>query len=369
MKPSTIGFFLRALFLLLMTACSDDSPAPAAEEEGLAEHPAVFVILPPNGPGDNGYLDKMLSATMIYTIAHPGEVCIVIPQNPEEAAQIYNSLDFLILGNAMPDTVLSVFVGSEYKESLYRAEAPKSRHKVLLIEDDGEGAPEWLNTCMIERYGVCYLAGAMVGQRPASVIAAMPGDQLLERSLAGFRDGLASIGGKEPDSVYYLSDGYDGFKMQEKAQMLTDSIDNAHFFICHTLFPLAGFANQGVYNAASDVSLLQIIGMDKDYSHMSDKIPFSIVYAVDSLLLDCLNRWDAGESMPKRRMEGLDSPYIQMVFNERWNSNGILYNWENPDDIFEPGDEFIPVTVDFWKERRNKFMEKAIREEKAYAIY
>ena len=49
-------------------------PTPLPEEEGIDDTPEAFVIFPPNGPGDNGYLDKVLSAVSRFSIEYPGKV-------------------------------------------------------------------------------------------------------------------------------------------------------------------------------------------------------------------------------------------------------------------------------------------------------
>lgn len=361
------GFFLpllASLLCLTFLSCGEDSSSPLSEEDHETAIPKIFFVFPYNGPGDNGYLDKILHAAAEYTIVHPGEACIILPQDSLEAAGTYKNICELTSMAADRDTVLSIFVGLEYKESLYNAPPPKSNHEVLLLEDDGAGAPYWLHTCRIKRYGVSYLAGAMVAQQAASIIAALPGDPTLEESIAGFCKGYASVKGREVDSIYYLSSSYDGFNMQEKARELYKKLYWTDWTF-HTLFPLAGSSNQGIYNEMTDYGNYQAIGMDKDWSFANKCIPFSIDIGIDRLLLDCLEKWETDGELPEQRAEGLGSQFIKIIFNEQWNTNKNFNRWENEDHTsIESPDE--PPTYEFWEQRYALFLDQAIKEEKAY---
>ena len=360
--------FLPLLFAVLSLtwfSCENETSAPLPEEGGLPENPSVYIIFPPNGPGDNGFLDKLMSATTEYAIEHPGEVRILLPEDSLQAEIVLSVIEYATMDESRKDTALTVFIGSEYKKILYQASHPEGKQKVLLMEDDGEGAPEWLHTCMIERYGACYLAGAMLAQQKASIVAAMPGESSLERSIEGFKKGYGSIKGREVDAVYYLADNHKGFTMQHRAHQLCDSIQESDKFNYHTIFPLAGAANLGMYNAIGD-SFTQIIGMDKDYSSIGNFIPFSINVGIDALLLDCLAQWDDSHQLPKHRKEGLDSGFIEFVFNDTWNSDGTFYDWEDENQQFNEEDKNKVLTTEFWKKRYALFKDQAIKEEKTY---
>ena len=205
----------------------------------------------------------------------------------------------------------------------------------------------------------------MMAQQKASIRAAMPGESSLERSIEGFKKGYGSIKGREVDTVYYLANDHKGFTMQHRAHQLCDSIQQSDFTKYKTIFPLAGAANLGMYNAMGD-SFTQIIGMDKDYSSISDFIPFSINVGIDALLLDCLAQWNATHQLPKQRKEGLDSEFVEFVFNDTWNSKGTFYDWEDENQQFSEEDIDKVLTAEFWKQRYALFIDQAIKEEKAY---
>ena len=371
MKRVPLFPILLGLLSLACFSCEKKVPTPLPEEEGINEYPTIFVIFPPNGPGDNGYLDKVLSAVAQFSVAHPGTLRIL--QTYEENVDDFGSeyllslVDLMTMDEAQVDTTLAIFVGTEFKEILYQSEAPEGKMKVLLIEDDGVGAPEWLHTAKVERYGASYLAGAMVAQQRAIIIAAMPGEPVLDRSMEGFVKGYGSIKGREVDSVYYLADNFKGFTMQNRARTIVDSIQQAVGFDYYTVFPLAGAANMGVYSGLYEATTVQAIGMDKDCSSFSDNIPFSINVGIDALVKDCLEQWHTTQQVPKRRVEGLGSKYVEIVFNETWNSTDLFFEWEDEEPDWGVDDWDREVTSALWKQRYDLFIDKAIEEEKKYA--
>ncbi len=352
-------------------ACERVRPDTNPEDVGISDVPDVIVFFPPNGPGDNGYLDKVLSSVSRFSTEHPGTVRIV--QMTEETIDylggdlLLTAVEWMIMSDTHTDTTLAVFVGAEFKDMLYQSEAPEGRMKVLLVEDESIGAPEWLHTCKIERYGACYLSGAMVAQQRAIIIAAMPGNHTLDSSIEGFKKGYGSVKGREVDSVYYLANDYRGFTMQVKARTIVDSIQTSGIRDYYTVFPLAGAANIGVYNGLHEATWTQVIGMDNDYSPISDNIPFSINVGIDHLIYDYLEQWHTSRYLPKRRVEGLGSEYIEIIFNETWNSTNLFYDWEDENIEFNEGDWDIVLRSEFWQRRYDRFINEAIEEEKKYA--
>ena len=77
MKRVPLFPILLGLLCLACFSCEKKVPTPLPEEEGINEYPTIFVIFPPNGPGDNGYLDKVMSAVSRFSIAHPGTLRIL----------------------------------------------------------------------------------------------------------------------------------------------------------------------------------------------------------------------------------------------------------------------------------------------------
>lgn len=360
MKINRFLPLLCCLFCLSWASCSDDEDTPIVnEEESMTYRTKVHIAFPANGPGDNGYMDKVMKAVMEFSLEHPETVRIHIPGDSVDATVLYEGIDILAGVEYPEDSVLAVFIGSEYKELLYKADPPESKLKVLLLEDNGDGAPAWLSTCEIGRFGTSYLVGAMVSQQSASIIAAMPDDLSLKHSIDGFKKGYEKHAGHKLDSIYYLSDGYEGFNLQSKARRLSDSIAVAYDDVYHTIYPVAGSANMGVYNSLKDWFSVQAIGMDNDCSVVSDMIPFSVNVGIDLLLKDCLEQWIAFGTMPKHRFEGLGSKYIDLVYNKEWNEWWSFNEWNDINNTTQ-------LTYEFWEQRHAQFVEEAKQEEQAY---
>ena len=156
MKRASLFPLLWVLLCVACLSCEKKVPTPLPEEEGINEYPKILVIFPPNGPGDNGYLDKVLSAVSRFSIEHPGILRIL--QTTEEnvddfgAEYLLPSVDWMTMDEAQVDTTLAIFVGTEFKEILYQSEAPEGKMKVLLIEDDGVGVEEKQLSRLFERF-------------------------------------------------------------------------------------------------------------------------------------------------------------------------------------------------------------------------
>ena len=99
--------FLPLLFAVLSLtwfSCENETSAPLPEEGGLPENPSVYIIFPPNGPGDNGFLDKVMSATTEYAMAHPGEVRILLPEDSLQATVMLATIEFVTMEESQKDT-------------------------------------------------------------------------------------------------------------------------------------------------------------------------------------------------------------------------------------------------------------------------
>lgn len=126
--------------------------------------------------------------------------------------------------------------------------------------------------------------------------------------------------------------------MQKKARQLTDSLQRAYNDVpCYgTIYPLAGYANHGIYAGIRDVNLLISnlwgIGMDVDCSAQTDYTPFSVIVDIASLLRRYLADWLEGKDLPRKAVYGMQEGYTGMVFL----SNGFTRAFqtkitENPD--------------------------------------
>ena len=118
MKRAPLFPILSILLCFTWFACERMGPDTDPEEVGISDVPDVIVFFPPNGPGDNGYLDKVLGAVSSFSIEHPGKVRIV--RTTEEYTDTLSAdllipvVEWMIMSDTHKDTTLAVFVGSEF---------------------------------------------------------------------------------------------------------------------------------------------------------------------------------------------------------------------------------------------------------------
>lgn len=282
----------------------------------------ITVMMSPGGPGDNSYNDRIVNGMAAYAVEHDMDIYLMVPDDMEEARGNYAEWIEDYRDADVPSML--VLAGSEYENMIRNGDSIGANCRVLLFESGCVDLPERVCAFRINRYGTSYLAGAMVGQRKAHVIAANSKEEMVRDMVRGFCDGYEVHSGHPVDSVIYLADDYHGFSMQSKARRLTDSIakkldgniilsqdSKVDLTQCYnTFFPVAGSSNQGVYNGVYRTGMQQAIGMDRDCSELNDNIPFSIDIAIDRLLLFYLNEWVSGRELPQTASYGMESGYI-----------------------------------------------------------
>ncbi len=358
--------------LAVMLACcpagcsDDDAPTSDPEEVQTLHEDNIYVFLSPNGPGDNGYNDQIVEAVSEFAFSR--EVGVHLSK-PNSMSDVNDYLDVLwsIYGEREQGKTLVVLAASEYEAlALSRSAVPNDRFQVLLFESEQEDLPEGFSTFHLSRYGISYAVGAMVARQRAEIIAAMPDVVALEDAIKGFKDGYAAHGARWVPAVHYLSTDYRGFTMQKKARQLTDSLQRAYNDVpCYgTIYPLAGYANHGIYAGIRDVNLLISnlwgIGMDVDCSAQTDYTPFSVIVDIASLLRWYLADWLEGKDLPRKAVYGMQEGYTGMVFGEGWDPYGLFSQWEDSTST----EMFLPK--DFWIEKYEKVKDEAIRKEEEY---
>ena len=345
------------LVIGLLCGCSDSSE-PQKEEP---DKDSVFLFLSTSGAGDNGYNDLILKGASLMAFNHDVNFYLVESESVEEAAKSFETL-LDIYSTYMETKALFVLASSEYKEIARRSSRPAEHCRVLLLESSDTEMPEWVTTAKINRFGLGYLAGAMVSGQPAEIILAMPGEETTEDAAAGFEAGFRVHTDGKSVRRHYLSDKADGFNQQTKAYRLTDSIARSYSAqeeSYATFLPLAGASNLGVYNAFTHfVHAQQVIGTDTECNAQNDYIPFSLVWHIDRLVEDYLTLWYRDEPMPDGQSYGLESDYVEMSFSDSWDPLDIFRAWE--------GDFTSPLPDDFWTAKQAEYLPEAIAKENAY---
>ncbi len=313
---------IRSLAILIyivccFLSCSKES-AKTTGEDGKGQ---ITLILSIKGLGDMSYNDQIMSGIMHFYEANEVSMNLVRPNKTEDAQQALQK--WQAETNDKGKSLL-VLAGSEYEKLVTAGNLNLSKNQqILLFESKNQNLPEGVNTFHINRYGASYLAGCMAKEHEAAtIVAAMPGDPVLEESIQGFADGYQAHSDNRADLVF-LSEGEEGFAMADSAYRVASGIHNAF------IFPLAGGSNSGIYKYSreTDFYLPLIVGMDTDCSMYSDRIPFSMVVHIDKVIGQYLTDWLNDVPMEKNRTFGLESGMIDIAFSPVFYRN--LDVWED----------------------------------------
>ena len=308
-------FFL-IMFICFFTCCKDETG-----NIYIPNHQHLTLITSASGLGDMGYNDQIMSGIMHFYEANEVSMNLVRPNKTEEAKQTLQKWQAETKDKGKS---LLVLAGNEYETLVTIGNLNLSKNQqILLFESKKQNLPEGVNTFHINRYGASYLAGCMAKEHEAAtIVAAMPGDPILEESIQGFTDGYQAHNNNRVKLVY-LSDNEEGFAMADSAYRVASEIRNAF------IFPLAGGSNSGIYKYSreTDFYLPLIVGMDTDCSMYSDRIPFSMVVHIDKVIEQYLTDWMNDVPMEKNQTFGLESGMIDIAFSPVFYRN--LDIWEN----------------------------------------
>lgn len=286
----------------------------------------LTLICSPNGLGDNGYNDKIFEGVCHFLDKKGDEVEFHLrtPLSIDAALQVYEN--WLVEPEKDGRNELLVLAGSEYRDFPILKGGPLGHRKVLLFETSGCDYPSGVYTFNLSMYGVSYWAGSVVGRTTEGidfldstlVLAAMPGEPVLEEAIRGYSDGFYAQGGRLC-RTYYLADGYDGFAMPDSAYRMLDRIEGDYWMV----YPLLGGSAAGVYRYSREVLWTPTIGMDVDCSSITMAVLFSVVRKMDGVVEMYLEDWMAGKEWPVSQTFGLSSGWVDIVVSPRLSNDYI----------------------------------------------
>ena len=300
--------YIDILFIvsLLILGCSD-------EKETSWDNPytskQAIVLFSPGGIGDMGYNDQILRGIQRVKEEKDFMLLFSSPSSLEEARRIFE--DWLDMDTEGIDC-LFILGGNEYenmaRELLEERKYPDK--KVLLFETLNSEIPAY--TFSISMYGACYLAGGVVLPFTSDKVAVLCGnsnDATVKSAADGFVKGYTDQGGESAD-IFCLADDWTGYAMPDSAYRMVARLAGEYSYF----FPLAGGSNLGMFRYAREYpDDLYMAGMDVDQSGYSSRITCSVVKNIDRLVGHYLNLWLEGESIPRNKVYGLESGYIDIV--------------------------------------------------------
>ena len=216
---------LRISIILICISAALSSCSSSEDKAVDAKEARLTVITSMSGLGDMGYNDQIMSGIMHFYEANDVSMNLVRPNKTEEAKQTLQKWQAETKDKGKS---LLVLAGDEYETLVTTGNLNLSKNQqILLFESKKQNLPEGVNTFHINRYGASYLAGCMAKEHEAAtIVAAMPGDPILEESIQGFTDGYQAHSGNRVELVY-LSDNEDGFAKADSAYRVASEIRNA----------------------------------------------------------------------------------------------------------------------------------------------
>lgn len=338
-----------------LTACSSDDGEPSATT--LQPTAEVTLLVTPNGNGDNGYNDCIVSGLFRFHEQWGVPVNLLQPNDSAEAVTLYKN--WLSDHEAADSAVL--IVASSFYEQMVSGNPPQltgTGSRVLLMESrlDQEG----VSSLFIDRYGVSYWAGALLHVCPVMVFAAAPDIPVLEPAIKGFLDGhdceLPHTGKDSLSVVIYLSDSEGGFASSEAAyNFIVNFLSNSDdaYFPYYSIYPLLGGSGNGVIRAVNDFLMTTglLVGMDVDQAGLSQHIPFSVVTRIDSVVRDYLANWRQGHDWPRTQVLGLKDGVTDIVLST---------TYQHPFSTFISNGT---QNAQYFKDRYDLYREEALRKE------
>lgn len=268
----------------------------------------VTLLFSLSGIGDAGYNDLILAGVLKAERDMDISLHLLYPTSEEEAGEFIS--DWVDYGDSQERRSLLILASSDYEplvEEYISDEVLQSRD-VLLFESKNQELD--VSKFLISMYGTSYLAGAITPLfgDSAAVMTANDYDSSINDAAQGFYDGF-TYGGGGGYVQESLSDSWDGYAMSSEAYILAAELYKQASFI----FPLAGGSNLGVFRYTRDYpDGIYTSGMDVVQAGYSSQVTFSVVKHIDILMEDYIQMWLSGTSLPRDKVYGMESGYIEL---------------------------------------------------------
>ena len=306
---------LVTVLLAVLTSCTGKSSGKANNDMVLT------FVASTSGVHDSGYMQAIHSAFQRWSKNHKDVKTVVIePTKFGEGDQAY--LDWKKSSVSNKESMI-VMGGSEYLNLVLTQSADlKPNQHVLVIESNEEQQfPKGVSSFYIKRKGASYLMGCLAkNYETPLVIAALEKEAILQSYIQAFAQGVKDASGHTPE-VQYLSEGYDGFQMPEKAKEITEQHRNTF------IYPLNGLSIKGIFSALNESKSsdkVVSVGLDMDCNPVSDRLVGSMVVNFDKVFDRVLGAWEKGEEIPVYFQGGMRDGYVDIILNDNYKTvNGI----------------------------------------------
>lgn len=323
--------FLFILPMLLMQSCKNE----VVSENELDTIPEITLIYSYNGLGDLGLNDNVYNSLRYLQVA-PEEgyefdfiAYTYTPEDMNEAESICREWFSAVPENGRRR--LLVLSDPSYIELIRKH--PEWRNSaggdVLLIDSYGEGTDVY--SLAVSIYGICHMAGQIVGQwnrmvpawgltdsrfgsGKAAVVCANSVDEVINDGCRGFLDGLESAGGTDADVYYLYGKSGEGFVSQDSIYSLSYKLDRMNYGF---VMPLCGGSQTGMLTYTrqhySD-GTFRMCGTEYDMGDYSKSVAFSLERWSYLGIVNFIRDWFNEDIEVQHRVCGLEMDYCGIVF-------------------------------------------------------
>ena len=335
---------LCAIFSVLVLSCkneSDDEPA----SDAASYEAGIIVFYPPDGLGDNSYVDSFCFGVQKSALKHNLAVYDICPDDWEDAKSFVDDFVQVYYEFAEEDDtpMLFVFADAGYLAYITPYLASKPDTISFLQFDAKESEYGALHTVYMPLYGASYLAGAAAKellsekQNPRVLnLLANDSSEPLKDALNGFASGYGARwnGTVYSASAEWTAEESEQFNAQDFAALSLsnandesgyDSAELAYALVLGTellnlydlYFPVCGGSVHGLlrYNREKGADSFYTVGMDTDLSVYTAQVPFSVVKHMDRAIETCVGKWLSG-SLPHHQNLTLADGYTGLVISK-----------------------------------------------------
>lgn len=320
-----ISLVLMSLSIFSCTRSGDTIYIDDDEELKNDTRPIVFFVFNEGSMGDMSYVDAMYRG--VAKAANKDSLLLSLAEVPAEESKVDFAVNYFFNYMKSVDTnrrALIIMANNNYEHLITNyskklAEAPNV--SLLLAESSDTSLPVY--TISLPTYGACYMAGRLADEALTDVSRVLVASANRQNTdIADMREGFArglADGSRGVTADYvYMADGDHGFDSADSAYHMSYDIDKT----CQMVLPLCGGTIQGFlrYNREHPQSFYTV-GIDDDMQIYSQRVPFSIVKHIDTVVEEWITRWRNGEKQELHQKFGLESGMTEIVLADKFKNS------------------------------------------------
>lgn len=322
-----VFYLLLPVLLSSLFACTKSGDVIYIDDDQEVDNrPIVYFIYKEGSLGDLGYVDALWRG--IAKATTKGNMLLSLTELPSDTSKVDFALTSFLeyMRNKGKNRKSLIVVANDNLEQMlhhYEATLTESSNVSVLLAETKDTTLS-INTIRLPGYGVYYQAGRVVAKcltdvNQILIANANPDESNIADMRKAFQQGVED--GKddakrdlEVDN-YFISETSGGYDEAEKLYQMSYDFDEKYQLV----LPICGGTIHGFlrYNREHPASFYTI-GVDADFQHYSNRVPFSIVKHIDNAVADWITRWAKGEVMEKHMDLGLSTGYTELVISDSY---------------------------------------------------